>query len=289
MAVQDSILTIIRERPGTPKQTLCDEFDLTRYRLHRVFRHIERELEGQALVHHDDHGVWILDINPGRCSGTDWVGNDEGGYRQCGHKPRFPDGRCYVHSQCENPEMTAFERRLGSLTGPAEPSAARLSELSLLVLEDLLNELNPISPLTLRDQEAKQAFVRLLNAAMARRRYTDELRRRQGEPQMPPEFAHRHRMSSVNPFEFVLQKHFACLELPCTASKEQVLQAWRRLARLHHPDTAGGDDEDMKRINLAKEKIFKIRCWDRPKRSRNEGTRAAGGKENQAPGHKDTK
>ncbi|MEW6350499.1 MAG: J domain-containing protein [Thermodesulfobacteriota bacterium] len=266
MPVQDSILAIIRKRPGTHKHTLCDVFHLTRYRLHRVFRHIARELQGQTLIHDDEHGVWILDMDPGKCSGTDWVGADKGGHRQCVREPEFPDGCCYLHSHWENPEMIAFERRLHCLTGPRDPSAERLSELSLPILEELRNELWTISPRTLRDHEAKLAFLRMLTAATARRRYKDELRRRHEEPQMPPEFARRHRMSSGSPFEFVLRKHFECLELPCTATKEQVLQAWRRLARLHHPDMADGSEEIMKTINLAKEKIFSIRCWNRPKR-----------------------
>jgi hypothetical protein len=266
MLLKDSILAIVLNEPGTSKQALCDRFDLTRYRLHRALRHIARDLEGQTLVHHDENGVWIIRSDPGRCAGMVWMGRAQGGYIQCAGVPHFDDGCCYVHSQCENPAMTAFNRRLSSLCGPAEPSVARLSELDLQTLEELLEELRLLSPLTLRDHEAKQGLLRLHAMALARRRYRDELRRRRSEPQMPPEFAARHRASSINPFEFVLKKHFACLNLPTTATKEEVLKAWRLLARLHHPDAVDGDEEVMKTINLAKEKIFKIRCWDRAPR-----------------------
>ncbi len=261
MVPMDTILAAIAHNPGTSKEALCSRFDLTRYRLHRALRHVARDLRGQILVHDDENGVWIIDIDPRRCTGTDWMGADAGGYSQCASEPQFADGCCYVHSRCENPETVAFNRRLSYLCGPAEPSAAGLSELSVPVLEELMAELMLISPLTLHDHKATRHMLRLLTFALARRRYKDELRRGRSEPQIPREFAARHSASSINPFEFMLKKHFACLDLPCTATKEEVLKAWRLLAKKHHPDAAGGDEEEMKKINLAKEKIFKIRCW----------------------------
>jgi hypothetical protein len=262
MPLDDIILALILDEPGTTKQALCDRFQLTRYRLHRALRHIDRDLEGRTLVHHDENGVWIVRSDSARCAGMDWMGRAEGGYVQCTGMPDFDDGCCYAHSQCENPEMTAFTRRLHSICGPAEPSAAGLSELGLHTLEELMGELKLISPLTLRDHQNKQRLLSLHVMALARRHHKEELRRRRSESRIPPEFAARHRASSINPFEFVVKKHFACLNLPTTATREEVLKAWRLLARLHHPDAPGGDEEVMKTINLAKEKIFKIRCWD---------------------------
>ena len=79
---------------------------------------------------------------------------------------------------------------------------------------------------------------------------------------IPPEFFERHRRSSGNTFDYALKKHFLVLEVASDATRQQVLNAWRRLARRHHPDAAGGDEERMKAINLAKERIFRIKRWD---------------------------
>ena len=38
--------------------------------------------------------------------------------------------------------------------------------------------------------------------------------------------------------------------------------AWKRLAKRCHPDREGGDEEKMKAVNLAKERIFRLRRWD---------------------------
>jgi DnaJ-domain-containing protein 1 len=81
---------------------------------------------------------------------------------------------------------------------------------------------------------------------------------------LPPEFAARHRQSSINPFEYGLKKHFDTLGISSEAKRDDVLKAWRRLARKYHPDAKRGSEEKMKAINLAKERIFRIRKWDVP-------------------------
>jgi hypothetical protein len=262
MNLQERVLKTILERPGSSEEEIARSFDLSSYRLHRVFRHIDRDLQGQTLVHHDKNGVWVVEMNSEKCMGTLWSGSVEEGYRQCAGNPEFADRRCYEHSDCQNPEMVAFKRKLGYLVGPADPTAFHLSQLSLAIVENLIEVLNPIGPLTLRDEFEKKKLLRLLEAALRTLRWKDQMRHRRSRDRIPPEFFERHRGSSGNTYEYSLKKHFIVLEVATDATRQQVLNAWRRLARRHHPDTPGGDEERMKAINLAKEKIFRIRRWD---------------------------
>jgi hypothetical protein len=256
-------LKTILERPGTSKKGIARRFGLSSYRLHRVLRHIERDLPGRTIVHHDENGVWVVEMDPCRCMGTRWSEAPEEGYIQCSKDPEFPDKRCYEHSECQNPEIVAFKRKLDSLTGPAEPTAFHLSHLTIEIVENLIGTLKKITPLTRRDHVEKNRFSGLLEAALRTLRWKDQMRqRRLRDSRIPPEFFERHRRSSGNTFEYSLKKHFLILEVTSEATREQVLNAWRRLARRHHPDTVGGDEERMKAINLAKEKIFRLKRWD---------------------------
>jgi|SRR5271157_3062791 len=262
MNLQERVLKTILERPGTSKKRIARLFDLSSYRLHRVFRHIERDLQGRTLVHHDENGVWVVKMDPGKCMGTLWSGALGGGYSQCSNNPEFPDRRCYEHSVCQNPEMVAFKRKLDYLAGPAEPTAFHLSHLTIAIVENLIERLKKIAPLTRRDRLEKNKFRWLLEAALRTLRWKDQMRQRRSHDRIPHEFFEHHRRSSGNTFEYSLKKHFLVLEVALDATRQQVLDAWRRLARLHHPDAAGGDEERMKAINLAKEKIFRIKRWD---------------------------
>ncbi|MBI4963062.1 MAG: DnaJ domain-containing protein [Desulfomonile tiedjei] len=263
MTLQQQILRIILERPGTRSEAFSRLFDLTAYRLNRVFRHIERDLHDQILVRHDGNGVWIVDLDPSICHAMLWSGSRERGYVQCRGEIAFSDQRCYEHTQHENPEMVAFKRLLAYLAGPAEPSARTLSQLALAQVEDLLHTLERISPKSRRDQDTKRRLAAAILAARAHLKWRDEMRRRRAQDRwIPPEFEERHWRSSGNTYEYSLKKHYVVLEIPEQATKEEVLKAWRRLARRFHPDAAGGDEERMKAINLAKEKIFRIKRWD---------------------------
>jgi DnaJ-domain-containing protein 1 len=147
--------------------------------------------------------------------------------------------------------------------GPAEPSSRSLSLLTLLELEELVLTLQRIAPMSRKDQGTKRKLLSMLVAARATRRWKEEMwRRRMEERRIPPEFEERHRRSSINTYEYSLKKHFVVLEVMETASREEVLKAWRRLARRYHPDAEGGDEEMMKTVNLAKERIFRLRRWD---------------------------
>lgn len=263
MNVREEILKLIQEQPGTPREMLCRLFDLTDYRLNRVFRHIERDLAEQRLMHDKQNGCWIIDIDSSRCSGTEWLGREKGGYVQCSGAPEFPDGSCYEHTLYENPEMVAFQRLLFYLVGPAEPSTRSLCQLSLLQLDELLATVQRIAPASRRDQVAKRKLLAMTLAARATLRWRDAMRRRRmEEPRMPPEFEERHRRSSMNTYEYSLKKHYRVLEVSETASREDVLKAWRKMARQYHPDAEAGDEEMMKTVNLAKEKIFRVKRWD---------------------------
>jgi hypothetical protein len=262
MNLQERVFKTILEQPGTSKKRIARLFGLSSYRLHRVFRHIERDLQGRTLVHHDENGVWVVEMDPGRCMGTRWSGAPGRGYSQCSKDPEFPDRRCYDHSECENPEMVAFKRKLDHLVGPAEPTAFHLSHLTIEIVENLIGALKRIAPLTLRDHVGKNRFLGLLEAALKTLKWKDQMRQRRSRDRIPPEFFERHRRSSGKTFEYSLRKHFLILEVATDATREQVLNAWRKLARRHHPDTIGGDEERMKAINLAKDKIFRIRRWD---------------------------
>jgi hypothetical protein len=255
------MLKIIEEHPGTSPKRLSEMFRLSSYRLHRIFRHIERDLSGRTLVHSQEHGVWIVGLDPARCTAAEWVGSRNGGYRQCLKTPEFDDGRCFEHSECENPEMIAFARRVAYLTGPARPSALSFSQLGLTVIEELVAGLEPLDPWTRKDHANKRGLLTML-AAAHRVLVQRQRMRRDRSHGLPPEFERRHRASSVNPFEFSLKKYFAVLEVTTDATRAEVLKAWRRLARLYHPDRQGGDEDKMKAINLAKDRIFRIRRWD---------------------------
>ena len=268
MNLHASILHAIVQEPGTSLKRLGNLFNLTDYRLKRVFRHIEEGLKDQVLVHDQERGVWIVPIDPLRCLGMEWVGEADGGYVQCPDAPKFPDLRCYRHSECENPEMTAFERRVHAVAGPMDPTAYFLAQLPLMVVDELLETIRDISPFTLRDQTRKQRFIAMLQSARAFLKWKEATRGLERDHWIPPEFAARHRASSGNPFEFSLKKHFVVLEVPVEATREEVLKAWRKLSRQYHPDTPGGDEERMKLINLAKERIFRIRGWDKQTRTK---------------------
>jgi DnaJ-domain-containing protein 1 len=262
MEMYDQILQLIVDQPGASTERLCRVFHLTEYRLKRVFRHIEADLRGKTIVHDTDHGVWIVEVDPERCLGINWASNHGGGYVQCEREPEFPDGRCWRHSGWENAEMVAFERQLGYLAGPCEANPYTLSQLTIEQVEKLIKTLNLIAPTTFMQQERKKIFMAILLPALAILRWKDQMRRRRMGQRIPPEFAERHRRSSINIFEFSLKRHFQALELSSDSTKEQVLKAWRKLARRYHPDTLDGDEERMKAINLAKEEIFRIRGWD---------------------------
>lgn len=266
MDLHAHILHVLVQEPGTSLKTLRSLFDLTDYRLKRVFRHIEQNLSDRVIVHDQENGVWIVPLDRVRCLGMDWLGANNGGYVQCADSPKFPDLRCYRHSTCENPEMTAFERRLHSVAGPMEPTTYILSQLPLVLVKELSETIKEISPLTLRDHTRKERFTAMLQSAMTFLRWKEAMRSRERDRWIPPEFAERHRASSGNSFEFSAKRHFVLLEVPVEATREEVLHAWRRLSRQYHPDTPEGDEEKMKLINLAKEHIFRIRGWDRHQR-----------------------
>jgi hypothetical protein len=263
VTVEESILRMILEQPGAQREVLCRLFDLNDYRLNRVFRHIERNLAKRRLVHHRENGCWIIDVDPSRCAGVEWLGRERGGYEQCRLGRDFPDNCCFEHTRYENPEMVAFQRLISHLVGPAEPSSRSLSQLSLLQLEDLLATLQRIGPMSRRDQGTKRKLLSMMLAARATLRWKEEMRRRRlDERRIPPEFEERHRRSSINTYEYSLKKYFILLEVSESASRDDVLKAWRKMARRYHPDAEGGDEEMMKHVNLAKERIFRLRRWD---------------------------
>ncbi len=262
MNIHEQLLEMIRAQPGTSRKHLCNRFQLSRYRVHRALRHIDRELEGETVVWGNGCGVWIVVVTEDRCLGMDWLGADNGGFCQCSREAAFPDRRCWEHSDCSNPEMTYFLRRMAAEAGPAEPSVFGLSQISKVVLDELLQLLLAIVPWTKKDEIEHRRFLGMLRQALAFIRWRELLREQRSQGWIPPEFEQRHRSSSVNPFEFSVRKHFTVLEVTPEASRGEVLEAWKRLARKYHPDTGEGDEERMKTINSAKERIFKIRRWD---------------------------
>ncbi|MBI5571724.1 MAG: DnaJ domain-containing protein [Desulfomonile tiedjei] len=262
MTLHARVLQCILEEPGTSKQRLCRRFDLNRYRLRRVFQKIDEGLSGRSLVQDDLNGVWIVAMDPEKCAGTIWLGGDEGGYVQCSGPREFADGRCYDHSGWENPEMIAFERRLRWVAGPCEASARVLAQLTMTVLEDLAETLSAVNPVTFRQLQEKKRLAGMLRSAMAFVRWKQRARPSASGSWIPPEFAERLRRSSGNTFEFAVKQHFLVLEVTSDAGRDEVVKAWRKLARRYHPDAEGGDEERMKLINLAKDRIFLIRGWD---------------------------
>ncbi len=262
MTIQEKVLEVILRQPGVSKTGLSHMFDLSAYRLHRVFRQIERDLCDCILVHHPKNGVWVVKVDPKTCLGMKWCGTGNGGYRQCERLPEYPDSRCYEHSEWENPEMVAFKRKLDFLVRPCEPSAFLLGQLTLSVVEEMIERLRKITPVTLKDAKESRHFYTMLKGALAFLRWKDMIRRRRTEQRIPPEFFNRHRTAPSRPMEFSFKKYFIVLEVSPKASKEEVLKAWRKLARQHHPDAEGGDEEKMKEVNDAKDRIFRIRRWD---------------------------
>lgn len=255
---------MLQERPGTPKQSIADAFGLSAYRLNRMFRCIERNLDGICIAHEPGRGVWLVALDAAQCSGIEWVGVSDGGFRQCRESPQFPDGRCYAHSLYECPEMVALARQINYLAGPGEPCVRSLSLVSELVLEDLLAALTSIEPITMADTKNKAKFHRLLRGALSFRLWKDSIRRQSLGNEIPFDFRSRHRNSSGNPYEFTLRKCFLLLRIPSDSGRDEVLKAWKKMALLHHPDAAGGDgDEDMmKAVNEAKDRIFSMKGWD---------------------------
>jgi len=137
-----------------------------------------------------------------------------------------------------------------------------VSELGLTALEELQSALHAIEPCTEAERGAKRRYTAVFETARAILRWKEQRRRMVLQDSVPRELFRRHRESSANPFEFALRKHFALLEVSSASTRKEVLRAWRKLARRFHPDTRGGDEEMMKAINLAKEKIFRLRRWD---------------------------
>ena len=253
---------MVLEVPGISRRSLREQFGLSDYRLNRVFRHLERDFTGQTIVHHPERGVWLVKVNSDQCPGMNWVGASSGGYRQCPNHGDFDDGCCYEHSECENPEMVAFVRKLAYLVGPAEPTPYNLAQLTLAEVQGLADTLTNIVPLTRKDAVNKEKLRRVITSARAMVRWRHWRRRAQEDNWIPPEFRDRHGRSSVNPFEYSLKQHFQVLEVSIDAERGEVLKAWKRLCRKYHPDVEGGDEDKMKQINRAKERIFRIRRWD---------------------------
>ena len=263
MTLNQRVLQIALTEPGTSKQRLRRMFGLSEYRLKRVFRRINRELNKRQLVYHDAYGVWIIDVDPAFCTGIEWAGIEAGGARQCHRSPKFDDGRCYEHSECESSEMVALRRKLAALVGPANPSVYALAQLSMPIVEELYADVQAIQPLTRKDRIGRDRLAGMLKATLATLKWKEKMRRlRSGHGWFDPELEWRHRRSSVNPFAFSVRKHFAVLEVSPKATREEVVKAWRQLARKYHPDSEAGDEERMKVINLAKEHIFRFKQWD---------------------------
>lgn len=264
MNLNELVLKNVLQNPGTPENVIAEMFGLSHYRLLRVFRHIERDLRGQVLVHHEVFGVWIVDEDPRKCKTMVWIGINSEGYRQCSNASEFPDGRCYEHSECEASDMVAFLRKLSYLTGPSDPSVRTLSQLTLEKVRELLSVLDTIIPLTRKDLNNKSNLFTVLSGAHRYLIWKDRMRMRRTGTTVPPEFRKRYSYATRNAFEYSLKKYFAALELPVDASREQVLKAWKQLAMRYHPDVQGsdGDEEKMKAINLAKDRIFRVKRWE---------------------------
>jgi DnaJ-domain-containing protein 1 len=263
--VVETIYNRIIKNPGIPRDQLKSEFQLTDYKLKKAFRFMSRDVDDWILVDDDQRGVWIVGRENARCQGVVWSEEEGGQFSQCKNAPSFPDGRCYEHSMWENADMTAFERKLSYLAGPRNPTAYSVGQLSISVIEGLMQDLYRISPKTLLQKMEWGRRASLLKSARAFAIWKDNLRKREGEQWdwVDPELGKRHNRSSINPFEYSLKKQFAILEVVPEATKEEVLKAWRRLARKYHPDREGGDEENMKAVNYAKEKIFRIKRWDK--------------------------
>jgi len=259
-----NILHFIREKPGTLRRTLLETFDLTEYRFNRILRNLQREFPDLIFPWSDDHGVWAVELDRSRCLGVNWLGPLSGGYSQCIEEPGFADGRCHEHSECESPEMIAFMRRLAYLLGPTEPNPMNLMSLGIVQIEELFETLKRITPLTNFEFHSRYRLVKIFASAHATLKWKKRRREKFSDFRIPPEFEARHRSSSINPFEYSLKSLFSMLEIPTNSNREQTLKAWKRLARLHHPDAQGGEgnEDRMKELNMAKDRIFRIRRWD---------------------------
>jgi hypothetical protein len=254
---------IISREPGIGSRELAERFRVSSYRLNRILRRLERSLRGQVLVRDkDDRGVWIVDVDDSLCLDVVWLTEGKGIYRQCPETPEFPDGRCADHSRWEDPEMVAFERELSYLAGPGKPTAFNLGHLGITRLTELESRLQAVEPKTSRDGKTKETLTTAIRAALGFLRWKQRFGRDRADGGIPFEFFRRHRESSGNSFEFGIGKEYAVLEVPADAPRDAVLSAWKRLAKRYHPDGGSGDEEKMKALNLAKDKIFRIRRWD---------------------------
>ncbi|MFH0821488.1 MAG: DnaJ domain-containing protein [Pseudomonadota bacterium] len=262
MTLSAKIERIIRTRPGVLGEEIREEYGLTSYRFNRALRVVGRELTEETVVHSEEHGVWIVRVVPGRCQGVEWKGAQNGGYHQCDRAGAFDDGCCFDHSVSENPDMVHFVRKIGYLSGPGEPDAFVLSRLNQVILEGLMAALTAIEPWTAKDTGNKTRLFAMLSHAAALIRWKERMRRLHREEGIPPELRDRHRTASMTPYAFTLRKHFAILEVPSDAAKEEIVAAWKRLAKKYHPDVEHGDGDKMKAINLAKERIFALKRWD---------------------------
>jgi len=74
---QTAIRKILHEKPGTSRQWMANVFNLSSYRLNRMFRCIERDLEGVCIAHEPGKGVWLVAFDAAKCSGIEWVGVPE--------------------------------------------------------------------------------------------------------------------------------------------------------------------------------------------------------------------
>jgi hypothetical protein len=260
MTLYEQIVQLILDRPGISKDCLCESFELSPYRLNRTLRVIERDLTTGRVIHFEQ-GVWIIRIDYNKCLGI-LRDTEAGTVGQCGRSPEFPDGRCYEHSESENSEMVAVLQRIRALIGPADPSAYLIGQLPVETVEGLLRRLVYLRPIHRNDSRRRERMIKIVRSALAFLRWKEAMRRQRRGPEIPREFWERHKNSSINPFEFSVKKCFLTLELTPEAAREEVLKAWRRLARKYHPDHGHGDEERMKSINVAKERIFRIKRWD---------------------------
>ncbi len=255
------VLEVLKQNPGSCKTDLCESFGLSKFRLNRALRLIEREMDGIQIVHDNDHRLWIVETNPSLCMGVVWRGGRYGCYCQCSERPAFADNRCYEHSDYETPEMTAFQRELAYAAGVQEPTPFFISQLTISEVEVLLFDLNHIIPITRKEFIKKRRLTAILRSSLAVLKWKESMKRRVFEEWIPDDMWERHRRSSFNPFEVAVKKYFIVLEVNTDATRDEVLQAWKKLARKYHPDTENGDEERMKLINSAKEKIFRIKRW----------------------------
>src|ERR1700754_2599882 len=60
---------------------------------------------------------------------------------------------------------------------------------------------------------------------------------------------------------------YRVLEVPSTASAEELHDAYRRLVKLHHPDRNGGSEESARRFAEVQEAYEEVRAHPRPARA----------------------